>query len=262
MFIAYYDESGDDGYPRYSSPLFVLTALYLHHLNWKECYYIIKAFRKKLKEDYGLPVRMEMHAKNFILNKKPYRLLNISDDDRISVFDLFCDFLAQLDIKLINVAILKTRVTSHTYAVLDSALTYSIQRIENDLKRIDPTTRFLIVTDTGRVGKMRRTSRRIQIVNYIPSKFGPEPYRREIELLIEDPLPKDSKESYYIQLSDFVAHVVYLYVLDNYGIGRFHNRMPRAVNSAKIIDWMDRLKSSLNVEASGRDPYGVVCYPR
>ncbi len=102
MFIVYYDESGDDGYPRYSSPLFILTALYLHHLNWKECYDIIKAFRKKLKEDYGLPVRMEMHAKYFLLNKKPYRLLNIPDDDRVNVFDLFCDLIAQLDIKFIK----------------------------------------------------------------------------------------------------------------------------------------------------------------
>jgi len=205
---------------------------------------------------------MEMHAKYFLLNKKPYRLLNISDDDRVNVFDLFCDLIAQLDIKFINVAILKTRVTSPTYPVLDNALTYSVQRIENDLRRIDPSTRFIIITDTGRVGKMRRTSRRVQIINYIPSKFGPEPYRKEIELLIEDPLPKDSKESYYIQLSDFVAHIVYLYVLDKYDIGRFHNRMPRAVDSAKVIGWMDRLKPSLNVEASGRDPYGVVCYPK
>lgn len=31
MYIAYYDESGDDGFPAYSSPLFVLTALYPEH---------------------------------------------------------------------------------------------------------------------------------------------------------------------------------------------------------------------------------------
>ncbi len=36
MYIAYYDESGDDGYPRYSSPLFVLSVTYLHYLNWKD----------------------------------------------------------------------------------------------------------------------------------------------------------------------------------------------------------------------------------
>ena len=44
MFIAYYDESGDDGYPNYSSPLFVLTSLYLHYLNWKDTFHKIFQF--------------------------------------------------------------------------------------------------------------------------------------------------------------------------------------------------------------------------
>jgi len=38
MFIAYYDKSGDDGYLKYSSPIFVLTSLYLYYLNWKDIY--------------------------------------------------------------------------------------------------------------------------------------------------------------------------------------------------------------------------------
>ncbi|MFQ5632874.1 MAG: DUF3800 domain-containing protein [bacterium] len=63
MYIAYYDESGDDGYPAYSSPLFVLTSVYLHHLNWKDIYADIYAFRKFLKEQYGVPVKYELHAK-------------------------------------------------------------------------------------------------------------------------------------------------------------------------------------------------------
>jgi hypothetical protein len=43
MFLAYYDESGDDGFPQTSSQLFVLTAVYQHHLVWKENYERVKA---------------------------------------------------------------------------------------------------------------------------------------------------------------------------------------------------------------------------
>ena len=51
MYLAYFDESGDDGYPKYSSELFVLTSAYLHHQKWQEIYNSIKDFRKQLKQD-------------------------------------------------------------------------------------------------------------------------------------------------------------------------------------------------------------------
>jgi len=83
MFIAYYDESGDDGYPKYSSPIFVLTSLYLYYLNWKDIYANIVKFRQQLKSDFGIPVKLEMHTKYFLLNKKPYRNFNFSNEERI-----------------------------------------------------------------------------------------------------------------------------------------------------------------------------------
>lgn len=45
MFISYFDESGDDGYPVYSSELFVLSCLYMHETHWKENLQIVQAFR-------------------------------------------------------------------------------------------------------------------------------------------------------------------------------------------------------------------------
>jgi len=50
LYIAYYDEAGDDGDPKYSSPLFVLTAVYLHYSCWKDVFENIRQFRKKLKK--------------------------------------------------------------------------------------------------------------------------------------------------------------------------------------------------------------------
>ena len=46
MHIAYYDEAGDDGYPNYSSKLFVLTSLYLHYTHWRKSFDAIWEFRK------------------------------------------------------------------------------------------------------------------------------------------------------------------------------------------------------------------------
>ena len=110
MQIAYYDESGDDGFPKYASPIFVLSALYMHHLNWKDSFQIILEFRRQLKADYGLPVKMELHSKYFILNKNPYRTLGISDENRKAIVSLFCQLIAGLNLKIINIAILKTAI--------------------------------------------------------------------------------------------------------------------------------------------------------
>ena len=263
MFIAYYDESGDDGFPG-SSPLFVLSAVYLHYLDWQNVYKEIIEFRQELKQNYGLPIKLEIHAKHLLLGKNPYRTLNLSESDRVSIIDLFCEKIAQLNLKVINVVINKNKLKSPSpnYDVLDNALRYSIQRIENDLKKIDPKRKFIIITDEGRVGKMCSISRKIQRINFIPSKYEKRLYRQEIQSLIEDPLPKSSRESYFIQLSDLIAYIVYAHKLTELGIGSFPSRIPKAVNEEKLCEWLDTLKPRLNLEASKTDPYGIVCYPK
>lgn len=218
MRIAYYDESGDDGFPSYSSPLFALSVLYLHYLNWKDSYQKIWEFRRILRSSFGLPIKMEFHTKYFLLNKNPYKTLSLTDSQRIQIIDLFCDLVSSLAVKIINVVIVKPLIYKPDYEVLDTALTFSIQRIENDLNPANnPEEKFLIITDSGRVGKMRNTARKIQRINFIPSKFSPQSYRQEIQALIEDPLPKDSKESYFIQLVDLIAYIVYLYGIETTG---------------------------------------------
>lgn len=72
MYIAYFDESGDDGYPDYSSPLFVLSSVYMHHSKWKENHDKVLEFKRKLKEYYDFPVKTEFHTKQFIQDKDPY----------------------------------------------------------------------------------------------------------------------------------------------------------------------------------------------
>jgi len=262
MYIAYYDESGDDGYPKCSSPLFILSTIYLHYLNWKNVYKNISEFRKQLKKDFNLPSKMEFHTKHFILNKNPYRSFQISDDDRLLIIELFCELISNLEISIINVVINKKNISVQDYNVLGNALTYSIQRIENDLNKIDPLKKFMIITDQGRIGKMRMTARKIQKINFIPSKYNSKPYRQEIKSLIEDPLEKNSKESYFIQLVDLVAFIIYIYSVNKLNVGKVSNRMPKNASMKYVIGLMERLKGSLNLNASKSEPYGVVYYPK
>jgi len=165
-----------------------------------------------------------------------------------------------LTLKIINVVINKKAIKWAGYPVLEKAFTYSIQRIENDLKQAG--ARFLIITDEGRVGKMRQTARRIQRFNPIPSKFGEDVYRKEIENLVEDPLPKNSKESYFIQLADMVSYVVGLHQRAELGLGSFPGRLAGVIDFAGVQDCLDLIKPSLNLKAAPAHTYGIVCYPK
>jgi hypothetical protein len=260
LYIAYYDEAGDDGYPKYSSPLFVLSAIYLHYSCWKEVFKNIRQFREKLKIDYNIPIKTEFHTRNFALNKNPYRALQISENDKAVILKLFCELISNLDMRIINIVINKQNISKQDYNVLDNALKYSIQRIENDL--IKTSKKFMIITDEGRIGKMRMTARKIQRVNFIPSKYNSKPYRKEIKSLIEDPLQKDSKESYFIQIADLVSFIVYNYSIYKLGINVFSNRMPTNMDRLFFINLMEKLKGSLNLQATKSDKYGVVYYPK
>lgn len=145
MHTAYYDESGDDGYPRCSSPVFALTACYVHHLNWKGAFEAIHEFRRTLRLRHGIPVKWEIHTKHLL-----HRELSLTDAARVAIVEGFCDLIAQLDVKIVNVAVVKPRIVFAGYRVLDTAFKYSIQRIENDLTQ-NPTNRFLIISDEGRL---------------------------------------------------------------------------------------------------------------
>lgn len=256
MFIVYFDESGDDGWPG-SSKLFVLTSLYLHHQAWKGVFDKFYSFRKYLSFQYGIPIKMEFHTKDFLLNKNPYKSLEFNEVKRLSIIKEYASIIANLSVKITNVIIDKGKIKNLDYKILDNAFKYNIQRLENTLGNLDPSTKFLIITDEGRVGKMIKTSRRIQKINFIPSLRGPNKYRKEIKLLIEDPLPKKSQESYFIQIADFVAYFVYIYSINGHRSKRLSWLLD---NDIKGI--IDLLKPVFNTMASKIHPYGFVIYPR
>ena len=53
-YLVYFDETGDDGANTLSSKQFVLTSVYLDINRWQDTFNDIRAFRKELKEKYGL----------------------------------------------------------------------------------------------------------------------------------------------------------------------------------------------------------------
>lgn len=260
--IVYFDETGDDGYINSSSEDFVLTSIYTKTESWQKNFNAMKSCRTILKEKYGFHITEEMHTKYFLTDKNPYRKYGWTKEQKQGILIDFTKCIAeQMDISIVNVIIDKTKIKTSNYNILEKALTYNIQRIENDS---NGEWNYIIITDKGRLAPMRKTARAIRAYNPIQSHFYSDAKNQPITGLIEDILEKDSAESYFIQICDFVSYFVHLYfkcVLNK-------KPLPSRVNNVIDEHFINRVLRTfeyygrLNLKASSSNDYGLVIYPK
>lgn len=260
-YIAYFDETGDDGVTTASSEFFVLTSLYMSSEKWQSNFDKIRECRKSLKNQFGFHISEELHTKHLLSDKDPYRKYGWTPEQKRDVVKALTICISDLDAKIVNVVIDKTRFRDQNYHVLENALKYNIQRIENDS---NGQWNYLIITDQGRLPPMRRTARAIRAYNPIQSKFSFEYTNQPIHNLIEDILEKDSVESYFIQICDFVSYIVHLYYKIHEKKGTLPNRVGKVVDEEFIGRVMATLKKGgvLNLKANSNNSYGLVIYPK
>lgn len=269
MYLSYFDESGDDGVP-WSSDFFILSNLYMNEGDWKDNFEIIHQFRKQLSNQYGFPVKVELHTNDFIKgNGIFWEDFTWSAHERLEIVEKFISTMVSMEIDIINTVINKDNViarsdiTEEDYDVLDTSLSYNLSRTKTDLEEKESSERkqrLITVTDKGRTPIMRKVARKRQVYNPIRSHFGGT-YQYRIKRLIEDPLPKDSEESFFIQLADLMATIVLLHVQHDTG-KNWSVKLPSALDYSDVENWLDILKRGvLNTQASSDSEYGIVQYP-
>ncbi len=259
-YIAYFDETGDDGANTSSSNQFVLTSIYMSADAWKINFDIIRAARKELKQKYGLHVSEEIHTKHLVRDKGMYRPYGWDDNTRRSILIDITKCIASLNIKVVNTIIDKEKIKTADYQVLKNALTYNIQRIENDSSG---KWHYIVITDEGRLAPMRKTAREIRAFNPIQSHYGGY-QNNPIRGLIEDIMSKESTESYFIQVCDFVSFFTDLYYRSVNKGEDLPKRVERVVDRAFVKSVMATFKKGniLNLKASNSHEYGIVIYPK
>ena len=260
-YIAYFDEAGDDGVSVSSSEAFILTSLYMKASDWQNNFDLIRDCRKELKELYGFHVTEELHTSHLLSDKNPYRNYNWTIEERQQIVIAMAKCIANLNAKIINVVIDKTKITDVNYQVLQNALKYNIQRIDNDSHG---QWNYIVITDKGRLSPMRSTAQEIRAYNPIPSKYYDASFNKPIQSMIEDILEKDSSESYFIQVCDFVSYFVHMYFKTAFKNKPIPNRPSKVIDNNFIRRVMSTLKEGnvLNLKASARNSYGLVIYPK
>lgn len=206
MYLLYVDESGDIGMEGSPTRYFVLSGFVVHELRWHQTLDAVIGFRKRLRAQYGLKLREEIHAGNLL--HKPKRLARIPKHLRLLLLRDVLDFEASLpDINILNVMVDKRGKTT-SYDVFENAWRALIQRFHNTISHRNfpgpqnPDDFGLLVVDRTDEPKLRSLARRLRRFNPIPSTSGAGYQQVPITTLVEDAVHRDSHHSYFIQLAD------------------------------------------------------------
>ena len=249
MYLMYVDESGDAGLVNSPTSHFALSGLVIHESHWREFTNAMIAFRRTMRSVHGLPLRAEIHAAPFMRSPP---IPNMKRMVRLAILRNFIDELAKMNfISVTNVIVDKSNKPPG-YDVFSQAWRTLFQRFENTLANGNFPGSFrndfgIVLTDATDGRKLQRLVRKMAVHNPVPNKFGAGYRNLPLLRIIEDPYPKDSKDSYFIQAADTIAY----FLLQKYKPNSFIRRVGAQ-------NYILRLKPILNTRASASNALGIV----
>lgn len=262
----YVDESGDCGLPSGGSPttLFCLAGVVVHELAWQDTIKQLLQFRRWLKRRHGIFLEAELHTAEMI--NKPKKLhasiQSLPKHTRLAIIRNFADEIARLkDVNIISVVLDKTKGVATTDDVFNYTWCSLFQRLENtiDYKNFrgpsNPQERGIVFPDDTDGGKLTQLLARMRINNKLKINLGSgatTTVDRPIRLVVEDPINRNSSQSYLIQAADCAAFLLKQYMQPS-------NYMKQCGGNA----YFKRLDPVLCKAASRKDPekMGIVRLP-
>jgi Protein of unknown function (DUF3800) len=251
MYLIYVDESGDSGLAGSPTRYFVLSGFVVHELRWLATLDAIIDLRQMLRKQYGIKLREEIHASHFI--HRPKDLVRIPKSVRLRILRDVLDFEAALpDVNVISVLVDKA-VRTPPFDVFEFAWTALIQRFHNTISYRNcpgpqnPQDLGLILVDQTEEKRLRDVLRRMRRFNPVPSMFGVGTRQIPVATIAEDPNPRDSRNSYFTQLSDVNAFFLTQKLVPS-----------QYVRKKGARNYFDRLDPILCKVAAISDPQGIV----
>jgi len=266
MYLMYVDESGDCGLPSGGSPstLFCLAGVVVHELAWQDTINQLLQFRRWLRSKYGIPQEAELHTAEMISKPKKLHasIQTLSKHARLAIIRNFADEIARLrDVNVISVVLDKAHGVATPEDVFNYAWCSLFQRFENtiDYKNFrgpsNPQERGIVFPDDTDGGKLKQLLTRMRVSNRLKINLGHGASTlidRPIRLVVEDPINRDSSQSYLIQVADCAVFLLKQYMQPN-------SYMKQSGGNA----YFKRLDPVLCKAASKKDPdkMGIVRLP-
>lgn len=246
MYLMYVDESGDPGISQYSSPHYILSGLIINLYNWDVYLDRLKKFRKYIKDKYGLPQSVEIHAAELIRINKLTEYAKISKSDRVYILKEYCD---QIPLIFDSAKILNVCIDKSTYQFEEGIQVLAwgrlVQAYDAFLKE-KAKDKGIIVSDETDGHKVMNKLRKIRVYNPSQSASGGL-HDAPVTNIVEDLFQRASHHSFFIQTVDIVSHCLY------------RQEFPKGSLSKYRMHWQfQKLESVLLKEASKDDKYGII----
>lgn len=257
MYLAYVDDSGNTGLP--GSRTYTLGCLFLDVDQWPDAFDAMIDFRRTLRDSHGLPVRTEIKANYLLRGKGPLWRLSLSETQRFEIYRDMMRVQAGLGLQTYAVVINKQELANRgrNENPREVAWEFLLQRLE----RLTTTTRtpVMMVHDEGEAAVVRKIARKARRAGSAGSAFGTGHLDRPARLLVDDPISRDSRQSYFVQLADLSAYAAFR---------RVHPPPPRHTPIVPQTMW-DELGTAIYTDANylarldhPSEPPGIVSWPR
>lgn len=247
MYLMYADESGDRGMQNSPTPYFSLSGIILEDTHWLRILNEMRDFRRSLKRDFGLPIKVELHASKLLRHQGKARNFLKTHRECIAVYQRCFDFLNSL--KIYGLSVLVVIVFKNSgYDVFETTWKFLLQRFHNFLE--ERNSKGLLVTDVTDERRLRKLVRKLRRYNLVPSRYGGT-IDDPMITIVEDPILRESDESYFVQFADLVVYsfAKMLYpnaFMQKHGLG----------------GEFFRLRDVLYARASSQNQFGIVFYPQ
>jgi hypothetical protein len=178
--------------------------------SWTASFDALIAFRRFVRQAYGIPVRAELKANYLLRNGGTLRDHPLPARARFRLYRAHMRIQSKLGLTTFAVVIDKQKATKKfgaARASSDIAWEYLLQRLER--RTTKEKTEILVVHDEGDSMAIRKRVRKARRAGTAGSAFGTGMLSVPFARLLDDPVPRDSRQSYFLQLADLNAYAAF-----------------------------------------------------
>ncbi|GAA3344180.1 hypothetical protein GCM10020358_46390 [Amorphoplanes nipponensis] len=212
MLIAYVDESGNTGrITQGGSAAYALGCLLIRSRDWPASFDALQAFRQRIRDKFGVPMRAEIKASHLLRGGGTIRDLGLAPAVRRLIFRAHLRELDNLKTKAFGIVIDKRARSVAPEQVFDLGWETLLQRLERASRFAghDEDGPFMIVHDEGEDDQIRKLVRKARRHLTAGSAFGAGGLSNAARKLVDDPVSRRSEHSHFIQLADLVAYAAF-----------------------------------------------------
>lgn len=249
--IAYVDESGDPGLT--GSRTYVLACVFLDLDHWPEAFDRMISFRRWLRVRFGIPIRAEIKANYLLRNAGPFRTLGLSERARKAIYRQHLRLHGKIGLNTFAVLIRKPELEIKLPGAnpRDTAWDYMLQRLERLTTKSNQT--LVLTHDEGENAIIRRLARKARRAGTAGSAFGTGQLTVPFRLLADDPVPKQSVQSYFLQMADLAAFAAYRHL--------YASPHPKPMVAASFWDQIGEAALFTPVNSVRGGPTAIVAWP-